>query len=885
MRFIVSTRILEHLGSDLITSNLIAFSELIKNSYDARADEVSLRFLSDINNIDMSNFTNPVEKGMVDAISQYALKSHVLIIEDDGFGMGINDIQNGFLTIGTDIKKKTKLNLSQDSRLPLGEKGIGRLSAQRLSKVLFLETTSIEDEYATVVLINWDNIIEKKYFEEIELPFFTIPKKKSSYTRLWFVDLNFEFSEFIDFEKEQQLDLFDEFMPKIALREDFETSLSFLMSPFEEGETDEELKLADKKGINPIKLDGFIINVWMDNHKISFNTKSEILKLAEGIYKFSLTKNEEGDLNLKINLTWEPWFLERIHNRLVGRELFKDYQRDHSFYSNLLEKYMDRFNKTLDILLTQEELVRGFNRYDLRALSQICPVEGKVNLFKRDNLLASMAIESSKKINKINGNFTVKQIREFLDNRNGIKLFRGKMRVATVGDKDSDWLRFQQYSTKGQQFFRMDLGNVIGYVKINDPMQEYIREISSRLDLSVNKHSIALKSFLNSMFHDYFYELSRSSSHIAKDIFEQENLLPRNPVKDLHEEVDRTIKAVEESRSNLSEFEHMMGSLKNSLNKNNAEGNVSIQKAIEALSITSTAFKSNIDNTLKLVSNSKNLLKRVDHEKKLVELESYNNYKLMANGLITEVITHEMHSILSNLGSEYDYELHFKNIENFVLKLHKNIDLYSQSVQPIHKRFKFVNTRMNEMSDLYSFLEKTFIYKGTSEDLVSEDLKAFIENLEKRFSKRLEDNNVTLVYSTINTSLRVPKGALIHIFYNLIDNSLYWIKERRIQAKTDKHYDTKIPDFIKIEQINQNTILYSDSGTGVIERMDNTLFHPLASGKERNGRGLGLYIIRKLLHSFGADIELLHDRNLYNRRFLFSLNFNTEHIEDNLEKE
>ena len=41
------------------------------------------------------------------------------------------------------------------------------------------------------------------------------------------------------------------------------------------------------------------------------------------------------------------------------------------------------------------------------------------------------------------------------------------------------------------------------------------------------------------------------------------------------------------------------------------------------------------------------------------------------------------------------------------------------------------------------------------------------------------------------------------------------------------------------------------------------------------GRGMGLYIVRKLLESFGGEIELLDERNEYGNRYKFLLVSNT----------
>ncbi len=122
----------------------------------------------------------------------------------------------------------------------------------------------------------------------------------------------------------------------------------------------------------------------------------------------------------------------------------------------------------------------------------------------------------------------------------------------------------------------------------------------------------------------------------------------------------------------------------------------------------------------------------------------------------------------------------------------------------------------------------------------------------------------------------VPKGVLLHVFYNLINNSLYWIDVRRKRAQSDSTYVYPGTDTIAIEEYGVDGIVVYDTGTGVSKSMEDILFEPLQSGKPLSeGRGMGLYIVRKLLNSFGGEIELLDERNEYGNRYKFLLVSNT----------
>lgn len=136
VNFSISPRILSHLGEDLIKNESIALFELIKNSYDACAEHCIVEF----------NFQN----GKLISIT----------IEDDGFGMNSEVIEKVWLVVGTDSKKKN-LTPNQCSRIPLGEKGIGRLSIHKLgNKIQLISKTKLNKEIE--LSIDWNKLHSAK---------------------------------------------------------------------------------------------------------------------------------------------------------------------------------------------------------------------------------------------------------------------------------------------------------------------------------------------------------------------------------------------------------------------------------------------------------------------------------------------------------------------------------------------------------------------------------------------------------------------------------------------------------------------------------------------------------------------------------------------------
>jgi C4-dicarboxylate-specific signal transduction histidine kinase len=112
-------RVFAALGSELVTNDLVALVELVKNAYDAMATRCDIRFVT-------SDSQGPS-----------------IVIQDDGIGMNRETLLNDWFTIGTPRKLLEQTVASGGARRRVtGEKGLGRLSAARLGDRLRLTTKS-----------------------------------------------------------------------------------------------------------------------------------------------------------------------------------------------------------------------------------------------------------------------------------------------------------------------------------------------------------------------------------------------------------------------------------------------------------------------------------------------------------------------------------------------------------------------------------------------------------------------------------------------------------------------------------------------------------------------------------------------------------------------
>lgn len=163
LNFKVSSALKNIIGRDLINNRFIAVFELVKNAYDAGANNVTIRF---------KNLKNE--------------KAEISII-DDGCGMNIDDIQNKWLFVAYS-EKKINGNRAENyrnqisKRIFAGAKGVGRFSCDRLGKLLNITTKKYDDKVNSID-INWDKfeVNDKNEFENIPVKHKYLDKLPSKY--------------------------------------------------------------------------------------------------------------------------------------------------------------------------------------------------------------------------------------------------------------------------------------------------------------------------------------------------------------------------------------------------------------------------------------------------------------------------------------------------------------------------------------------------------------------------------------------------------------------------------------------------------------------------------------------------------------------------------
>lgn len=197
--FRVTARTILQLGSELISSDTVAFYELIKNAYDANSPRVEIDVVVRVPHAEHEACLRAIRGVPLETLSGTAISDEVrnmivaaidhstptagsflqdvlnaktladltqlldqanyIDITDFGSGMSLQDLQDIYLTIGTRcrlVEKQQQVETGDLNERPiLGEKGLGRLSAMRLGDVLQVKTSRSDEPHWNSLVVDW----------------------------------------------------------------------------------------------------------------------------------------------------------------------------------------------------------------------------------------------------------------------------------------------------------------------------------------------------------------------------------------------------------------------------------------------------------------------------------------------------------------------------------------------------------------------------------------------------------------------------------------------------------------------------------------------------------------------------------------------------------
>lgn len=149
-KFTVDTHIFRELGELLVGRDSTALIELIKNSYDADATEIVV----------YGEALDDPRRGFI-------------TITDNGVGMTEAEFVNGFLRVASRLKEEGPRTSKRLGRRYTGAKGIGRLAAHKLARLIQVHSIAWNDsqaidQQALDAIIDWDEIEKHQTLDELK---------------------------------------------------------------------------------------------------------------------------------------------------------------------------------------------------------------------------------------------------------------------------------------------------------------------------------------------------------------------------------------------------------------------------------------------------------------------------------------------------------------------------------------------------------------------------------------------------------------------------------------------------------------------------------------------------------------------------------------------
>lgn len=444
--FDIHASVVFRLGEELITDEIQALIELVKNSYDADAT--------------LARVTVNTED-ILDNSYLYAGTKGYIIVEDDGFGMCKSVIEDGWLFISNSIKRSMKENgehTEKFGRIPLGDKGLGRLGVQRLGHNVEIITRPEEEpgiEYH--VGFSWDAFLNEKRLTKIPVKFYKRNTSGKPGTKLVVSNL-VNATTWRD----------DNSIPNLQAK------LSHLISPFEAINQFRVKLRVNGMSVNLAEIAHELRETAQLRYEIDFD-KAVFQVTGHASFDYISPPQKEMDLFHKLVLSDNG---ENFLAFLKGEKGGKDFQICRSKSSGWFIDYTFKLH---------------FESFDSLVLYDGYPANpgafhGEIDHFDFG--------EGAKHQNV----FTNKDdYKDYIKDLSGIRVYRDGFGIRV----DRDWLQLGSAATSGRSRYVLKPVNTIGYLSISSRENSNLRETTNR------------ESFIKDAFYQNFYLMLQEFIHFS----------------------------------------------------------------------------------------------------------------------------------------------------------------------------------------------------------------------------------------------------------------------------------------------------------------------------------------------------------------------------------
>ncbi|ESY66840.1 hypothetical protein X742_16755 [Mesorhizobium sp. LNHC232B00] len=814
--FDISAAVVRQLGEELVSDEVTAIVELVKNAYDADANFANI-------------IVNTKERPPAGATNFGEAKGYVTI-DDDGLGMSEDDIRDGWLMISLSAKRKMKAagKRTPKGRTPLGDKGLGRLSTQKLGQNLDMITRKDGAADTLHVSFSWTAFGDDRSLGDVPVSIETVSAPgRAKGTQLIISGL-------------RNPDVWEG-----TAVDQLVTDLSQIISPFPEARS-------------------FLVTLKINGHPIDLGQVSEqVRKAAVGRFFFTF-KDEKLSLNGSIRLAKlrgnQPEFYDKFISPDKGSSFFEYLRKKPAASSIRLSadktQFLDfTYEVGLDSLGDVDTILSPTDPQK-RLPADPGPFSGEIDdfLLRGDDVGA-----------KLGGLANTTELRDMIRKQAGIKVFRDGFGIKPYGINGQDWLKLSAGWTSASSFYGLRPDNVMGFVLISEEANSHMREKTDREGFVSNPWS---QNFQRLVMHvartigDLYETIRRALNDYRDELAEQAQPFDgsRQAIADASAVVDQLSSYNEKAATIKQATDATQGKLravaerfsKAPLFTNPAEREVKdlLTEAREAISASTALFAEIEDYTAqaRVLGNIVSVLApKLD-----VLSDQLNDFSELAGlGLLAEALSHEVQNQTDRLMLQ-------------TTGAAKKAQMARPQNRDLLQFTRDVTSTVFVLRTLIAHLGPSLRYQRDRIDRL--EVGELLKEVRDYFKMRWEADQfeARIILTGSNFDIETNRGRMLQVIDNLVLNSEYWLKEA---LKRDAAFRPEVT--IDYEPYR---LRIWDNGPGIERSVEDALFEPFVTLKPKaQGRGLGLFITAQILESFGGGISLLPERNTAGRRYIFEL--------------
>jgi signal transduction histidine kinase len=669
-------------------------------------------------------------------------EANTIRVIDWGHGMNKEELQSSYLTIGTPSRLKQKIAIidaGTGGRVPLGEKGIGRLAAMRLGHFVTVLTTKKDSSQDFRLELDWRPVFSNPDLDASELNFEPkllktrqLPKPG---TTLVIQDIQSDWS-------------------LSKLQELADSDLGKLADPFASGFANQFIKVFYQGKEQNLITAFHTKNLEQADAEctISFRAGSIVPRVPGSVSKMQEARLQVSTKYTRFNksevLLHEGAHLADRVSHLPGGRRRK----------NAGEK-----------LARSDEVVA--------ALASLGDFEAKFYWFNRGRLIREERDLWRDTLEKFVRGWS-----------GGLLVYRDGFRVYPYGSAGDDWLDLDRRALASSAY-KLNRAQIVGYLRVSSAKNGNLQDQTNREGFRDCPEKEALRRLLR-----------QAIIADCKTFLEKVD----KQIKGADEE---TIKDIDERIADSSDL--VVASLRGLRDRVPTEAET-VQAVLHELAEVQDAWE-----------RAKQALSAKDSE-----VEKYAH--LAGVGLMVELLAHEL---ARSTEAALDL-LEDKKTARDPAKL----QLLTAVLKTLDRRIRVID----ELS-----------IPGRQRKALH-DIGGLVKLMNEFYQSKLDRHHISLSVQfqpKASFTRRVEKGQILQILDNLLSNSVYWLSRR---LERDEAPTIKI-----LVATDDGKIEFSDNGPGIPASVGEKVFDPFYSTKPEDGRGLGLYITRRLAKENDMTVQLL----------------------------